>query len=78
MEDHEQAVVAGIWQGADLALAAVKLCTSQDLRRVEPGFSNYAGQKEQAELVVDIATATAAVMATVNVEDILRSGGQGS
>lgn len=37
----------------------------------EPWFSNHAGQAERAELVGDFATAAAAVVATVDVEDIL-------
>jgi hypothetical protein len=48
-------------------------CIGQDLRWVEPRFSDHAGQEEQVELVGDFVTAVAAM----NVEDILRDGGQG-
>jgi hypothetical protein len=44
---------------------------------VEPGFPDHVGQAERAELVGDFAAAAAAVVAAVNVEDILRGGGQG-
>jgi hypothetical protein len=36
---------------------------------VEPGFSDLAGQEERAELVSDFAATTAAVMATIDLED---------
>jgi hypothetical protein len=41
------------------------------------GFLGHAGQVERTELVGDFTATTTTVMATVNVEDILRSGGQG-
>jgi hypothetical protein len=51
----------------------MQLRTGQDLRRVEPGFPDHARQEERVELVSDFAASVAAV----NVEDILRGGGQG-
>jgi len=77
MEDCERAMVLGIRQGAGVALAAMHLRTGQDFRRVEPGFLGLARLAEQSELVSDFAVAVATIVATVNVEDILRGGGQG-
>jgi len=77
MEDHERAVVAKIRQGADVALAALQLRTGQDFHQVAPRFLNHARQAEQVELVGGFAAMMAMVVATVNVEDILRGGGQG-
>ena len=74
MEDHERAVVAGAQQGASVALAALQLCTGQDFRQVAPGFPDH---PRQAELVGDFATIEAAIVAAVNVEDILHYSGQG-
>jgi hypothetical protein len=47
------------------------LRTSHDFCRVEPGFSDHAGQ---VELAGDFA---AAAVAAVNMQDILRGSGQG-
>ena len=44
---------------------------------MEPGFPDYAGQEERAELVGDFATAAATVLAIVNMGDILHGTGQG-
>ena len=77
IEDHEQAMVVGIWKGAIVALTAMQLCTTQDFCQVEPGFPDHAGQAKQAELVGDFTIAMATIVAAVNVEDILRGGGQG-
>lgn len=44
---------------------------------MEPGFHGHAGQAEQADLVDDFAAAVAAVVATMDVEDILCGGGRG-
>jgi hypothetical protein len=52
-------------------------CTGQDFCWVAPRFLGHAGQAEQAKLVGDFTAAVAAVVATVNVEDILCDGGQG-
>ena len=52
----------------------MQLRTGLDFRRVEPRFPDHVGQ---AELVSDFAAATASAVAAVNVEDILRGGGQG-
>jgi hypothetical protein len=42
---------------------------------VAPEFLGHARQAERAELVDDFATATAAIVVTIDIEDILRSGG---
>jgi len=55
----------------------MQLRTGQDFCRVEPRFLGHAEQAKRAELVGDFAATTATVVATVNVEDILRGGGQG-
>jgi hypothetical protein len=70
VEDLERAVVVGIRHGAGVALTAMQLHTDQDLRRVEPGFPDHAGQEEQVELVSDFA----ATVAAMNMEDILYGG----
>jgi hypothetical protein len=41
------------------------------------GFSDHAGLEERVALVGDFATTAVAIVATMNVEDILRGGGQG-
>lgn len=40
---------------------------------MEPRFLDYAGWEEWAELVSNFTAATTAIVATVNLEDILRS-----
>jgi hypothetical protein len=45
-EDRERAVVAGIQQGAGVALATMQLWTEVNLRRVTPGFPKHARQEE--------------------------------
>lgn len=55
-------------------------CTSaqgQDFRQVAPRFPDHAGQAERVELVGNFAAAAAAIVAAVDVEDILHGGGQG-
>lgn len=76
VEDHERAMVVGIWLGAGVGLAAMQLRTEMDLRRATPGFRDHVGQEERTELVGDFITA-ATVVATVNMEDVLRGAGQG-
>ena len=46
-----------------------------NLRQVMPRFSEYAGQEERTMWVNDFATTTDVVVATVDVEEILRDGG---
>ena len=40
-EDRERAVVAGIWQGVGVALAAMQLRTRMNLHQVMPGFPEH-------------------------------------
>jgi cephalosporin-C deacetylase-like acetyl esterase len=75
VEDHERAVVAGIRQGAGVALAAMQLRVRLDLHWVAPGFPEFVEQEKRVELVNDFAAASAAVVAAMNVEDILHGGG---
>ena len=75
MDDREREVVARILQGASIALTALQLRTSRDFHQAAAGFSDHASQAEHAELVGGFAAATAAIMATINMEDILRNGG---
>ena len=42
-----------------------------------PRFLDFSRQAERVELVADFAATTAAVVAAMDVEDILRGGGQG-
>jgi hypothetical protein len=44
---------------------------------VELRFPDHAGQVEWVELVSDFATAAASIVATMDMEDILRNGGKG-
>jgi hypothetical protein len=44
---------------------------------VEPRFLDHAEQEERAKLVGDFAPIVATIMDAMNIEDILRSGGQG-
>jgi hypothetical protein len=44
---------------------------------VEPRFLDHAEQEERAELVGDFIAVVATIVATMNMEDILRGGGQG-
>ena len=71
LEDRERAVVARIRQGANVALVAMQLRVGLDLRWVAPGFLEHVEQEKWAELVNDFAAASAAVVAAVNVKDIL-------
>ena len=74
---HAASGGARIWQGAGVALTALQLRTGQDFRLVAPGFSDHARLAEWAELVSSFATDAAAIVAAMNVEDILYGGGQG-
>jgi hypothetical protein len=51
MEDCERTVVAGIYQGVNIALVALQLHISQDFCQVAPEFPDHARQAERAELV---------------------------
>ena len=75
MEDHERMVVTRVRQGATVALTALQLRTSLDFCQVAPGFPGHAGLVVRAKLVRDFAATTVAVMATVDMEDILHDGG---
>lgn len=74
-EDHERVTMAGIRQGAGVALAAMQLRVRMDLRRVVPRFPERVGQEERRARVNDFAAAADAVVAAVDVEEILRGGG---
>ena len=43
VKNREWVVVARIWQGVSVALATMQLHIGQDLPRVEPRLSDYAG-----------------------------------
>jgi len=47
VEDCEWVVLAGIWQGASVALVAMQLRTGMNLHRMTPGFLEHAGQEER-------------------------------
>ena len=51
----------------------MQLYTGQYFHWVEHGFLAHARLAERAELVGNFTTATTAIMATMNLEDILRS-----
>ena len=68
-------VVAGIQQGANIALVAMQLRTRVNIHRVVPRFPGHIQIEEQAELVTDFTTATDVIVTIVDVEEILHSGG---
>ena len=74
-EDHERAVVAGIRQGASIALATMELRTRVNLRRVVPRFPEHVQLEERAELVNDFAAATDAIVAAMDVEEVIHGDG---
>lgn len=51
--------------------------SGHDLHHLEPGFSDHAMLEEWEELVSDFITAAEAIVAAMNVEDILHGTGQG-
>ena len=68
------------WESSREPVSPSPPCSSAPTKtfcRVELGFPGHAGQVEQAEPVDDFAATAVAVVAIVNVEDILCSGGQG-
>ena len=66
---------AGIRQGASVALVAMQLRTRVNLRRVVPGFPERVRQEEQAELVNDFTAAVDAVVAAMDVEEVIHGDG---
>ena len=68
-------VVVGIRQGATVALTAMQLRTKVNLHRVVPRFPEHVRPGERVELVNDIATTADAIIADVDVEEILHGGG---
>lgn len=64
-----------VWEGASVTLAAMLLRTRMNIRRVTPGFPEHTGQEEQTTRVNDFAAAADAVVATMDVEEILHDGG---
>ena len=68
-------MVAGIQQGASVALATMQLWTEVNLHRVVPGFPEDAGQEERTARVNKFAAAADAVIAAMDVEEILHGGG---
>ena len=75
VEDHERAVVVGIWQGAGVALATMQLWTRANLCRVVPGYPEHVWLEERAELVNDFTAMVDAIVADVDVEEIIRGDG---
>jgi hypothetical protein len=71
VEDRERAVVVGIRQGANVILAAMNLQTGVNLHRVVSGFLEHVRLEERAELVNDFAATTDAVVATVDIEEVI-------
>ena len=53
----------------------MQLWTGMNLHRVMLGFPEHAGQEEQTAWVNDFVTAIDAVVATVDVEEIIRGSG---
>lgn len=64
-------MVAGVWQGVSVALAAMQLQIRMDLHRVAPEFLEHVELKKRAELVNDFAAALAIVVAVVDVKGII-------
>jgi hypothetical protein len=53
----------------------MQLRTRVNFHQVVPGFPKRVRPEEQAELVKNFATATDTIVAAMDVEEILRSGG---
>ena len=49
----------------------------RDFRQVVPEFPDHTSQAKQVDLVGDFAATAAAVVTAMDMEDILRDGGQG-
>jgi hypothetical protein len=73
-EDHEWAVVAGISQGAGIALATMQLRTGVNFHRVVPRFLEHIRPKERAE-VDDFTAVMDDVVAVMDVEGIIYGDG---
>lgn len=72
-----EAVFSGIQQGASVALAAAQLRSRHDLRCLEPGFLGTTRPEAREVLVGEFAAAAEAIVAIVNVEDIIGNAHQG-
>jgi len=66
-----EVVTHGIRHGAATALAAAHLHSGVDLRAVEPGFPVEAPE-DVGELVADFTAAANAILAVVDVEQVVR------
>ena len=67
--------MAGIWHGANVALAAMQLRTGVNLHRVVPGFPERFRPEERAELVNNFATTTDTIVAVMDVEEVIHGDG---
>jgi hypothetical protein len=71
-EDREWAVVAGIRQGASITLVAMQLRIEVNLHRVVSRFPERVRLEERAELVNDFTAAMNAIIAAMDVEEVIR------
>ena len=78
LEDHLWAMPArvrtmalsGVCHGATLALAAMQLCSSHDLRLLEPSFP-VGADEETEEVTSNFTTATEAIVVATHAGDIV-------
>ena len=70
----EHTVELGIHRGAILAFATTQLRSSQDLRRLEPGFPKGTTRRERERLADDFAGAAGFIAADVSISNLLEKG----
>ena len=70
----QRAVELGIRRGAMLAFAVAQLRSSQDLRRLEPGFPEGTMLRERERLADDFAGAEGFIAAEVSISNLLEKG----
>jgi len=66
-----EVVTHGIHQGANVALAAVQLCSRHELRHLVPDFPIADRPKDQEELVGDFTATDEAIAGAIRVEDVI-------
>ena len=72
-----EVVTHGVHHGATTALAVAQLRSGQDLHEVEPGFPPESSWDEIDKLVSDFTDAAEAVIASVDVVDIISNAPDG-
>ena len=63
--------LSGVCHGAALALAVVQLCSSHDLRLLEPSFLVGTNEEEKEELIGDFTATVEAIMVAMHAGDVI-------